>query len=401
MKIFFITYWGTKDGLSVSTVYPNLRMLSEMPEVETIDYFTVERSSDQLFKDSFPPIAKVKHHPIPSKNFGLSVLTKIADWQRIRGTILAQAKHIKPDLVICRSAMAGPFGTLLYKKLGIPFVVESFEPHADYMFESGVWEKNGMKYRFQLKQEEEIKKYATMLIAVSHNYYRYLHEHEGVALARLDYVPCMVDAEQFSFDQQQRETIRIQLNIAEYTTVGIYLGKFGSIYYDAEAFDLFKAAHDFFKGHFFLILLTPTPIEEIQQKLSAVDFPLEKTWIHTVPHAQVPHYLSAADFAFSTIKPAHCRKFCSPIKDGEYWANGLPILLPDGIGDDSDIIKAEGGGAIVDLHDPRDIQQALERLQSQMTKEEMRGYIKQLAVKHRNFDIGKKVYEKIMQRFAA
>jgi len=399
MNIFYISYWGVKDGLSVATVFPNLRLLSAMEKVERVDYFTVERSADQIFKDSFPPIAKVHHHPIGSKKLGFFLLTKIADWQRIRQQIIAKAKEIKPTLVICRGAMAGAFGTMLFKKLGIPFVVESFEPHADYMAESGVWKKNGLRYRFQQKTEQEIKKNARFLITVSQNYYNQLLEKEGIVQERLKMVPCMVNADDFAYNEQHRAEIREKIGIAPNTIVGIYLGKFGGIYYDEEAFRLFKSACDFFEGNFFLLLLSPTAVKEVAEKLKKVGFPLNKTWIGTVLHQDVPHYLSASDFAFSTIKPADCRRFCSAIKNGEYWANGLAILLPDGIGDDSDIIKKEGGGAIVNVNDEQNVQASFQCLTVLMQLKQHRTDIAEIAIRHRNFNIGYVVYKEVMASF--
>lgn len=396
MKIFYISYWGVSEGLTVSTVFPNLKILSEDERIDSIEFFTVERSADHNFKDKFNPINKVNHHPIYSKNLGFFLFTKIGDWLRIRNTISQYAKKIKPDLVICRGAMAGAFGSMLCNKYAIPFVVESFEPHADYMTESGVWKKNGLRYSLQKKTETAIKKQAKYLITVSHNYFRHLRDVEAIADNRLKMVPCIVNASQFQFDDAARDLIRQKLGIRQDSKVGIYLGKFGSIYYDSEAFDVFKRAEQYFES-FFLILLSPEDKDILLKKLNAVHFPTDKVWIGTVAHAEVPSYLSAADFAFSTIKPADCRLFCSPVKDGEYWANGLPILLPDKIGDDSDIIKTEGGGAIIDVNQPTSLDKAFKVLEIIMDKGPAgRNEIAALAIKHRDPQKSLIVYKEIL-----
>lgn len=396
MKIFYISYWGVSEGLTVSTVFPNLKILSEDERIDSIEFFTVERSADHNFKDKFNPINKVNHHPIYSKNLGFFLFTKIGDWLRIKNTISQYAKKMKPDLVICRGAMAGAFGSMLFNKYAIPFVVESFEPHADYMTESGVWKKNGLRYSLQKKTETAIKKQAKYLITVSHNYYRHLRDVEAIADNRLKMVPCTVNASQFRFDAAARDLIRQKLGIREDAKVGIYLGKFGSIYYDSEAFEVFKRAEQYFES-FFLILLSPEDKDILLKKLNAVHFPTDKVWIGTVAHAEVPSYLSAADFAFSTIKPADCRLFCSPVKDGEYWANGLPILLPDKIGDDSDIIKTEGGGAIIDVNQPTSLDKAFKVIEKMMDKGPAgRNEIAALATKHRDPQKSLIVYKEIL-----
>jgi hypothetical protein len=107
-----------------------------------------------------------------------------------------------------------------------------------------------------------------------------------------------------------------------------------------------------------------------------------------VPHQQVPGFLSASDFGFSLVKPSPNRKYCSPVKNGEYWANGLPIILPADVGDDAALVEQSGTGAIYQIN-KEDIYHALgvirALLQSGRTKLATR--IAQLAREHRNFEI--------------
>ena len=58
--------------------------------------------------------------------------------------------------------------------------------------------------------------------------------------------------------------------------------------------------------------------------------------------------MSAADFAFSLHRPTPSKKAISPIKNAEFWANGLSIIMPDGIGDDSEITKNKNLGVVVE-----------------------------------------------------
>ena len=109
--------------------------------------------------------------------------------------------------------------------------------------------------------------------------------------------------------------------------------------------------------------------------------------------------MSGSDFAFSTIKPADCRKFCCPIKDGEYWANGLPVLIPTGIGDDSEIIEREGGGAIMNVEDQQTVLDALEKIQDQVHDKSWRAKIRDVAIKYRCSSIGESVYGEILSNY--
>ena len=131
-------------------------------------------------------------------------------------------------------------------------------------------------------------------------------------------------------------------------------------------------------------MLTPNPREEVRRKLAAVGLGEGQAFITKAPHSEVPGYLVASDFAFATIKPAPCRLFCPAIKIGEYWASGLPVLVPSGVGDDSAIAEAEGGGAVFDLAQPGSLAQAFTALTALLRQPDYRRHIHGMAVRHRN-----------------
>ena len=123
--------------------------------------------------------------------------------------------------------------------------------------------------------------------------------------------------------------------------------------------------------------------------------PPDRIKVFCSPHHEVAGYLSVADFAFSTIKPTPSRRYCSPIKTGEYWANGLPILTEDCIGDDTSIILSEGGGAI--LKRPH-YSEAFQQIRSMVLPENSRidSHVSQLAKKYRGRDIIENCYSEIL-----
>jgi hypothetical protein len=112
----------------------------------------------------------------------------------------------------------------------------------------------------------------------------------------------------------------------------------------------------------------------------------------------VKDYLSAADFAFATIKSTPIRLYCCPVKNGEYWASGLPILLEDGIGDDSDIIKSEGGGII--LNKARAID-SFKKMKDYLLvgREKLAMQIQPIAISYRRLDLITSYYRDIIGQF--
>ena len=403
MNLLFLSYWGLEDPLTISTVFPHLRLLQQLPAVKKILLVTIERGVGANRELRLAPgfaTDKITFSPLRSRQNQPLLLNKIDDFVRFPNELIKLVQLHSIEVMIGRGAPAGALAYLVWKKTQTPFLVESFEPHADYMLESGVWKAYDPRYLFQRYWEKKQKQLAVGLMPVAENYRRKLMQ-EGVAAQNIVTVPCSVNVADFKYEPARRHQVRMRLDIATNAPVGIYVGKFGDIYYDAEAFDLFRDAAAHFGPHFRLLILTPNPEAEVRAKLAKVGFTAEQVFVTKAAHAEVPGYLSAADFAFATIKPAECRRFCSPIKVGEYWAAGLPVLLTEGVGDDSDIIKQEGGGAIFNLDEPTTVPAALKQIALMLQQPNYRDAIQALAVRHRTVARAAEAYQQLLLPLAA
>jgi glycosyltransferase involved in cell wall biosynthesis len=391
INVLYISYWGANEGITMATIIPHLKILSAMPEIEQIVFCSIERNESEFtFKYN-----KIKHVPLLSKKLRSTILTKVGDFITFQKKLSTICESIAIDRIICRSALAGIFGYRLWKKFNIPYIVESFEPHAEYMIEAHVWRKFGLRSLIQKRAERLQIKTASFLFPVSSNYQQKLIN-RGVAAQRIITVPCCVSLDQFQFNQGLRSEMRKRLGISDHGVAGIYIGKYGDIYHSTDAYDLYRDAFDFFKDKFHLIILTPDNQSKLELELSSRNIPMQKVFIGKVPHDEIPGYLSAADFAFSTIKPSPSRIYCSPIKNGEYWANGLPILTEPGIGEDSRIILEEGGGVLLDINNPYSSFELLASKYLQHERVHLADGIKEIALRHRHFDLVRQAYKKII-----
>ena len=397
MRILFLSYWGLEDPLTTSTVFPHLQLLLLRADVEHILLVTIERDGKEPnFSPAFPT-DKITFVPLLSAPGRNVLVTKTDDFLRFPKQLVRLAVEHRSDFVLARGAPAGALAYLVWKQNKLPFYVESFEPHADYMLESGVWQRFDPRYLFQRYWERKQKELAVGLMPVAENYRRQLIK-EGVAAERIVTVPCSVNLADFGFDAQWRAEVRATLGFAPDAIVGIYVGKFGDIYYDEEAYALFQASARHFGPAFRLIVLTPNSLKEVRSRLAAVGLDDARSFVTKAPHQEVPGYLSAADFAFAPIKPAECRKFCSPIKVGEYWASGLPVVLTEGVGDDSDIIGRQGGGAIFNVEHPESIPRAIQKVADILRQPDYRQKISELALKYRSSDRARQAYSAFFDR---
>lgn len=214
-----------------------------------------------------------------------------------------------------------------------PHIVHTFEPHTDYMVESGVWKRTRWETVMLRKFESTVAKKAFALMTGTQAMIDKWREKTRAQLYR---VPSCVDTEFFQFRESERLAIREKYGIKDHEVVIVYLGKFGGMYMEEEMFDFFKEANSFQNGSytFRFMVLTPDKKENAESLIHQSGIDPKLFVVENLIREQVPSYLSAADIAFSGVRQNPSKRYCSPIKHGEYWACGLPIIIPDGISDD-------------------------------------------------------------------
>lgn len=388
MTVLFISYWGINEGLTQATVLPNVKLLASFSTIDKIILCTIERGTFE------PLIAvdKIVHIPLRSKGYKCVWLNKLNDFLIFPRQVISIVSQHKVRMILCRSSLAGGIGYLVSKKTKVPYSVESFEPHAAYMLESGVWKKYDPRYWIEIGFQRVICNSARYLLPVAVNFAEYL-ERRGVNKERILIVPCVVDLQKFA---RKKLTSRgLGLEIADHSRVGIYVGKFGGIYYDEEAFTVFAMAKKVF-APFYLIILTPDDQAGIEMKLAAVGFSVNEYTLVKANYDDVPDYLSIADFAFATYKYSFSMKYLSPIKVGEYWACGLPVLLTEGVGDDAGIVERTQCGATFSL-EKRNVLQSLRNIRDQLNDSDVRLKNAGLAAKYRNPEMLRNAYLRIIQ----
>jgi len=377
-NILYFSNWSANEGITRSTVFPILRKLSAHPEVEHVFLTTMERGAP--LPAGFMP--GVEHYTLPSS--GNSGFAKMTGLFRLSSRLARLAKEKKADVIWCRGATAASYGVIAHRLSKIPLVVDSFEPHSQYMVESGTWRKGGMRYLVQRMLEKSVRKRALALLPVSESY-RQLLLQERMQPSGLFVFPCVVDANKFAFNENDRRTIRRQLGIAATDVVGIYTGKFGDLYYREEAFKIFRSAFNYWKNRFHLIILTNEDYHKVLAWARKAGIPLGYLTVMHADHDEVPKYLSAADFAFSTIKSIPALQYCSPIKYGEYWAAGLPMITTLLEGDDARIIREERGGYLLDVN-TNHADEIFAKVDAEIRSGRSEHYVS-LARKYRNFGL--------------
>ncbi len=233
-------------------------------------------------------------------------------------------------------------GHYVSKIARLDHVVHSFEPHADYMIEAGIWKKQDWEARLLRRFELKVAAGASCIVTATDAYATILRNYTSADIYKL---PSCVDEQVFKYQKHEAQNIRSKLNWNEDIVI-TYLGKIGGMYLDKEMFRFFRFCEQYIGANFkFLILTSDGEIVKSRVQQYAID--PNNYHITFVKRQEVPGYLSTADFGFVGVQPYPSKRYCSPIKVGEYWSCGVPILIFKDISDDYLHTRDENLGIVV------------------------------------------------------
>lgn len=291
---------------------------------------------------------------------------------------------------------AGSLGYILSKLTGTRLLIDSYEPHAEAMVENGTWRRNSLAFRILFFLEKKLTKKADHLIATTGEMMDYAKRKFGINPRSFFVKPACVNMDQF-YPRAKDTALLKELNL-ESKLVAVYAGKLGGIYLKEEVFDFIKTCYDFWGDRFRFLFLSRTTKEEINTETKRAGIPSEVIINRFVFHEEIPRYMSLGDFALNPVKPVPTKRYCTPIKDGEYWAMGLPVAISPNISDDSDIIEKEKIGVVLDFRDRIGRNEAVKRIGHLLDvarKDELSNRIQKVAEKYRSFEIAKRIYAEV------
>jgi glycosyltransferase involved in cell wall biosynthesis len=399
-NILVLTQWSFKDALVQAYTMPYVEMMREIitPEKKII-LVTSEQQNVALKKSEQETINadwKEKNMQLvaqPYRKFGFRKLGGMFT-QLIYLYKLIRKEKISTIHAFCTPA--GGIGYLLSRFTGTNLVIDSYEPHAEAMVENGTWKKSSPAFRILFFLEKKQTKRAAHLIATTRGMIDYATKKFGIAPVSFFVKPACVNMAQF-FPREKDVTLLKELNL-ETKLVAIYAGKLGGIYLKGEVFDFIKACYEFWGDQFRFLLLSASTKEEIDKEIQRIGIPPQVVISRFVFHDEIPRYMSVGDFALNPVKPVPTKRYCTSIKDGEYWAMGLPVVISPNISDDSDIIEREGIGVVVDFSDRIGRNEAVKcigLLLDISRKDEIKNRILKVAEKYRSFEIAKNIYAEV------
>lgn len=397
-NILILTQWSFKDALVQTYTLPYVEIIRKIVPVDRkIIVVTAEQQNISMSHAELNAL----NEEWEKKNMQLFAQEyKKFGWRKLLSgfpqlfRLYQLIKKEKISVIHAFCTPAGGIGYLLSSFTGAKLVIDSYEPHAETMIENGTWKKNGFAFKILWKLEKRETKKASFLIATTEGMKQYASDKYGVTVKNFFVKPACVDLDKF-FPQEKNRELQEKLGLFD-KIVCVYAGKLGGIYLKKEVFDFIKTCYDYWGERFRFLLLTNASKVEIKEQQKQVDLPEHIVISRFVSHQEIPAYLSLGDFAINPVKPVPTKRYCTSIKDGEYWAMGLPVLITPNISDDSDIIEKEEIGVVVNFAEKAKLSEAVIQIEKLLLKNnEMKKIIRKVAEKYRSFENARSIYQKI------
>lgn len=394
-NILVLTYWSYPDALIQTYTLPYLRIIKEINPHNSITLVTLEKSED-ILRDPDRKIRQslrkdqIDWQPYLYKPFGWRGLLM---WLSASFSLFRTIRKKRISVIHCFCTPPGAIGYLLSKVTGCKLILDSYEPHAEAMVENGTWKRSGLAFRLLFALEKLQTKRASTIIAATKGMFQYAQQKYGITISDYHVKPACVDLGLFSYEHLKDEALLNELNLHG-KIVCVYAGKLGGIYLREEVFHFFKAATEKWGNLFRVLMLTNHTRQEIESDCSKAGLDSQVIITRFVAHRDVPRYMALGHFGITPVKPVPTKRYCTPIKNGEYWALGLPIVIPANISDDSEIILRNRAGAVLNALTQSEYERALVEIDTILKEpeHETRSRIRKLAITYRNFQIAQQVY---------
>lgn len=353
--VLYITMDGLADPLGRSQIIPYVTGLAKRGFLVTIlscekekNLALNEENVARILRDhhiSWQYCVYQKKVPLLSQRSNFGNLKALAVKQFSAGN--------DPQLVHCRSYLAGLIGLYLKKKYRAKFLFDMRGFWADERIEGNIWKKSNpfhnYLYRYFKRKEKEMISRADTIVVLTSEAKKILIESFSPATL-IDVIPCCADTSHFSIKtREESSAIRKKLNIPSTAYVLGYLGSIGTWYMLEEMIDFFKASREQDPAMYFLFITTDDR-EKIIEMANAKQVPSDFIRITEATREEVPFLLSAVDAGLFFIRPSFSKKASSPTKLAELLACGIPVITNAGIGDvDRLILENKAGILMTDL----------------------------------------------------
>ena len=353
MEALYICYWSLRDPLCQSQALPVVQALAAPTRVFGLVTFEQDPwkrtpAADRALRAELNR-AHIHWMPLRYHKRPAGVATVVDIFQGMLLAIWVGTRH-GVRVFHGRGSVAAAIAYLAAFLLRRRFFNDADGPLSQEYVDAGVWKKDSLWHRLTRHAESRFLATADTVAVLSEHRRR---EIESYCRRPPVVLPCGVDTSLFRADSSVRALLREQLGLSG--TVFVYAGKIGGWYLVHEMLTFVQQSREVL-GPVTLLVLSSDPAQRFPPPPGVV-----VVHRHATRH-EMPGYLSAADVGLSFILSAPSKAACSPVKNGEYLAMGLPVVTTAGIGDYSLLLEQSHTGVVVQTLDAKGYGAATKRL---------------------------------------
>ncbi|MBX3196821.1 MAG: glycosyltransferase [Labilithrix sp.] len=363
MRSLYVSQNGMAENLGQSQVLPYLRGLARRGvQIELVSYelpgLTAESRDEiagSLAKDG------IRWHPLV-RTMGGSLDAKVVE--AAKGALLALRRALagRTDIVHGRSYFATAICDVVAgvtRRSRLLFDCRGMI--GDEYVDCGYWTRDRVEYRLVKRYERRLFRRSDGLVVLTRALARWLRERGGLGIRpRVEVIPCCVDLERFSPQDDARERLRRELGLGDAFTL-LYAGSLGTWYLEGDMARFAAAVRARLASlgrRTVFVCLTPSDATNLRAELEKAGFPGEEVVVRKVAPKQMPAYLSIGDVGLSFIQSCFSKTGSSPTKVAEYLACGNVVVVNGDIGDQADLASEQAACVVLDGFSAGEIERA-------------------------------------------
>ncbi len=386
-SLLYISYDGVLEPLGESQVITYLEPLSADYKIILMSY--EKKNSDYPLAAALMKVrlsasditwVPLTYHKSPS------VLATA--WDIFIGVLIGSMLCLnnKVKFIHARSYVACLISLILKKLINVKYLFDMRGFWVDERVDGGLWRSNSLLYKIAKYYEKRMLLSADHIVILSHaglielKQFAYMPDYFAATV-----IPTCVNNSRFY------PYINPEYNSE--VTLG-YIGSVGTWYLFDEVLRSFRILLNL-RSNAKLLILNRNEHQTIKNSLDKYGISFDQIKLLSVPHHEVPAYISLIDIGIFYIKPVFSKRASAPTKLAEFLACGVPCLTNSGIGDVDEVITFNKVGVIVDSFDDTKLTVALSQMLELLNDSTIGHRCVEVAKNNFSLEIGVRRYKSI------
>jgi glycosyltransferase involved in cell wall biosynthesis len=287
--------------------------------------------------------------PIRNKDFYLKTLWLLLYVVSSFPVLLCVLLRYRTSTIHARNYPAALICLLMRYVLGIPYVFDMRDLYPEKGIEAGMFSRNSWSYRMWKRIELRLVYASSSIITTSVPFRDHVRVELHAHASKIRMIPNCVNTDRFSPDQEKRKEVRARYGLTD-KLVLVHSGAFGTPQ-DLPVIGRYLLKWMRFanvKAHLVILCGTREYLPHIRGVLAMVGVPAEAYTLINPLFYEVPELLLLGDIGLHLETMAIATPYCIAVKDGEYMASGLPVVVTPWLRGIRGLIEEYDAGIVVD-----------------------------------------------------